>query len=537
MSTKIVNTKRNFKTGPRRPRRGNNKPKPVPQVHYLSRRRSRPASKKGVVAAAQGRVKAYSANRGAIAKAVGFDSKAKRLAMGICNPMSVSNLRFSATPQEACSTGVTALHYLQTEVQPSTASTYTDLTAGVSFVALFRDALRAMVILQPNPSNTPYQYDAVFYSPSSPYSTSYFISGANYDSSSQIHPLWWVFNSAPGTFDPHQGYLFPGATSRGTYVWVDYGASITFTQATADTTAYIDVDIWSYGEDFTDGSPLTFTTSTILTYTPGTTQRNGVYASFTYTNGVAVAGNHISIKLTGAGDVMGHWSVPEAKQHLLYLDLYRVNAASLMVSNCASDLTVNGTIDAAYLEPEKPFMAYTSADKITKIGNNDISRRKFKNGCYAFLKPSNPTDLNYRDGSGFDALSNPTHASFPLEDGSRYLVMLLVTQASGGVSTGLDFYVSFEMNLEFQTTDPWPECHLSNSSYQEYIAAMNLVKTIPMFHDNPLHYADIMSGIRQGYNWARGKRSPIATALAALFPQFGGAAAAGERLLGAMPEW
>ena len=57
-------------------------------------------------------------------------------------------------PVESSETGVVSLHYLQTEVQPSAYGTYSNLTTGTSFLALFRDAFRAMVVFKANPTDT-----------------------------------------------------------------------------------------------------------------------------------------------------------------------------------------------------------------------------------------------------------------------------------------------------------------------------------------------------------------------------------------------
>ena len=92
----------------------------------------------------------------------------------------------------------------------------------------------------------------------------------------------------------------------------------------------------------------------------------------------------------------------------------------------------------------------------------EINRFDYIKGAYRFLKPSETT---YRDG--FDTLGNPSHATFSLEDDSRYIVILVSTQSVAGNSPGLAFYVTFEMNIEFQTTDPWPESYQSNTSFLE----------------------------------------------------------------------
>jgi hypothetical protein len=78
--------------------------------------------------------------------------------------------------------------------------------------------------------------------------------------------------------------------------------------------------------------------------------------------------------------------------------------------------------------------------------------------------------------------------------------------------------------------------HLPPGRFDDFKEALEVLSSIEPFHENPLHWRDITSALKNGFNRVREHWKPITAALAALFPQFSPAIGAGGAFVGSLPE-
>lgn len=210
---------------------------------------------------------------------MGGTALAQRIAAAICLPGTCPNLRVKSSLFDSVPSAVDSLHSLYTIKQPTNLQTYPSMPIGNTFAALFKDPLRSSIVFTPNPNTagTPVTYSYVasfrngtntnaFYTPASTNSTGV---------TQSLEPLYFI---STGVWSPHGNRLYPGLAGNGYYyVWVDYTATVTIVQSSADTSAEL---ICAYYSGKDEILPTLKFSSTTVTYTQALT--TGGYVRFAY---------------------------------------------------------------------------------------------------------------------------------------------------------------------------------------------------------------------------------------------------------------
>lgn len=458
---------------------------------------------------------------------------AKKIAAAICLPGTCPNLRLRESAFDSNYTAVDSLHSLLSIKQPTNLGTYTSMPVGNSFVALFKDPLRSAIVFQPNPNtgSVAQVYSYVGYFRNGANVNSYY-SNINTNATGEVElfePLYFV---SGGAWAPHGTRLYPGSVAGGNlYFWVDYNATVTVVQSSADTSADAIFYIWSGKDELV--SSLKFSTTTV-TFTQALTSGGYIRVAYLSNNATPVATN-LTVTITGSGDVFAHLAVPNVESHYNQLTKTRVNAASILISPIASVLNENGTLSGGFIENAKPWYNYTNSTSVLSLPIGFFDEWSFKLGMYAFVKPSDIAEYSYHEYCTYDA-SGLSKSAFNLESPSRYLVMCGSVDVQSAAALGLEFLLTLNWDLEYQSTDQWFETHKAGSTAYDTMNAVEIVSGIPIFHENPLHWKDITGAIAGGFNFVKKHATKFAKAFSIFMPHLAGPAHLASSFMNSLPE-
>jgi len=198
----------------------------------------------------------------------------------------------------------------------------------------------------------------------------------------------------------------------------------------------------------------TFTASGTYTFTAPSCGYYAVdYTSTGTTSTVTVA---LTVK---AGDCFSHLSLPKAIEHASWLGKARLLASSMLVSNVSSVMNKEGaTIGASITDASTWYKVGTGTGGIRALGElNGSFRGALEKGVYTWLRPGGNSCFDWRECISLDS-GVVVDTTFSLDDGSAYQVFgTETTGLGGGAYPGLDFLVTLNYALEYQSNDPWAE--------------------------------------------------------------------------------
>jgi hypothetical protein len=415
----------------------------------------------------------------------------------------------------AYSTGATALAnpwamYSQTSNGGSaTASAQLARTEGMAFA--FRDVERAFVLYDPNPAGQAYTYGAYFKSQTLGNAPTTNIPAALIPTGTrQLNPCYWAFTGI--AYAPHGPTLYCGAlpgNSALRFTWVDINAVVT---TTVTSVPLLD-SLRQFRYRWDNGQEIFMGYADAAGGGPGVgVARNFVctasaYWRFEYQVIVTATGvidttnayDLTSMSIGGSASVFRHLAMPFLENNYLSVQGTRINAVSLMLTNQASPLYRQGKVVALQSPQDIEWTDYING------GFDEIQRSKMScvlkadNGIYGFLKPTKPADFDFNSHLDCDnGILMDSH--YPLPNNSAYLVMafsIANNAAAAETSTpGQDLYWTVAFGIEYQTADVWRQVGESDISPEMCEKALQQLKEIPQFHENPLHLAAIWQRIK-----------------------------------------
>lgn len=455
---------------------------------------------------------------------------------GFMSPIATVPFRwpFNGADVETVPTAVATLHS-STSVKYPTGFAGTYGATGDWLVWLFRNPLRNMVVL--TNITTSYVYTAQFAKGMNT------VQVWNPAQATDNQPMPIAYLSCPTAGAPHGPLqngvspLFCGgieAMPEANFVWVGVGDTIAITTTGTGTPADYVIATFLANPGSTDPLPsdstlFHFTSLTTQSFTASTTTF-GYYSFAVATTATSTPTWTYALTLTvAAGDVLAHQSLPGALLHPVWFESIRINATSLLVSECASQLNAEGPLEAAFItnSASMPFYKYNSTTAlastvVTYPGNN-------KKGLYMWLKPSGGKALIRRNA--MNVLGSTIQSSnFFLDDGCGFNVAVLSTTATGSSYPGLDFYTTLSSSVEYASTDQWIETEYSPVLTTEALALLQAMNTASCFTENPTHLEMIRSFVGRTGSFLRKHAGTLTTALGAMFPAY----AAPLRLAGMM---
>lgn len=421
-------------------------------------------------------------------------------------------------------TGTVCLHErLPIAYTSGQAGTYSEMDPGAAFIALYRDPLRCAVVFTPNvatdqgnPAATPpvpptyqsYAYDAVFSGKTS------FALPSTMHTGSPI-PIAVSYLKARNAWRPHGDYLYCGTARKNPsldFVYLDKGASVHFSQTYvgSSTADLIGITKWD-GGDCTELSPLTFSggTANFVATQP-------CYLAFSFIPEAYTTTTNVRFYLIGSGDVFAHRSAPGAFEHYNQLQTYRTIGNSILWKDVANELNKNGSIFAGTINDGTPFWNHLTAANITPLG--DSYTGKMVKGLYAFVKPTSQSDFNMKKCMEItDGVLTGSNYYLDSENGLSYSVVRGDVQFAGSnaasVAPGAVYLFVFASCYEYTTNDQWIEREFSEYSWSQGMDALEGISRVPAYHENPLHFSDLVAFGRTLAKFVTKHRATIAHGL------------------------
>lgn len=191
----------------------------------------------------------------------------------------------------------------------------------------------------------------------------------------------------------------------------------------------------------------------------------------------------------------GHFALPQLLNEISKIVEFRVNGASILVSNTSPIIDIQGNIAGGVVPKKKSWMKMakwaTGDNMITPIvALPDKFVGKASKGIYGFIKPSSEESFDYK-AYWTVGPTGITDSKYPIEEEEDFLIVGIVVNQAEGRS----FLVTMDTQLEFTTDSQWKETRIPNFSRNVVDAAMVALRNVPSWHENPTHFKDIANKI------------------------------------------
>jgi len=194
----------------------------------------------------------------------------------------------------------------------------------------------------------------------------------------------------------------------------------------------------------------------------------------------------VSAKLVLSGSVFGHKYIEGLAQIGNSVEALRILGTAFMYSNRTADLYASGECAMAQVPPTTKWQDFLSYPKVTSV--NGYSSFSAKKGIYGWVRPDDLNNFRFRTNySSFDDSGALATFSYPVEPIDSFIVCFIKTGDTTNLNQMGKFY-SFN-DLEFLTNSKWMYLCKPEDDPELYAIALNAVKNLPQFHENPVHLA------------------------------------------------
>jgi len=191
---------------------------------------------------------------------------------------------------------------------------------------------------------------------------------------------------------------------------------------------------------------------------------------------------------------MGHRTMPDFDKWFASAQGIRVMAGSLMLTNNTA-MNFRGGQIAAYQAPVDAYWWEFAATNSAVGSQQGAGQIDADNGMYTWLSPADESDYFMRNEyESFGGYLFDTHYS--MIPNSQYLVMQFYSEDSSTVKfNGL---WTFNFAIEFLTGDVSREVDEPHDDKQDWDAAIEMLKRMPKYAENPMHWGDLLRSISTG---------------------------------------
>lgn len=448
-------------------------------------------------------------------------SRAAMMAMCLANPIQYPPIRW---PDDYLSgaTSVAKPYAVNSATFSGTgiADVARPIKAGSFVACLSRNPLRSLIQYTLNDSSLVYLANFVFLNQQSiGLNTTLSIGSPSANFMGYDVPVAYLQDAHWGNtsyFHPHGQFVYAGEHKGKRGFWVDAttinNASIVYTaSATVDFNLYM-----LQGGDWELVSNVQSNSSTVGIASYG-------YYAIQLNN---ASGNpfHFSAIISGSANSFGHFAMPGIDGKLSSIADIRVNSASLMLSCAASALNAAGTVAGVQLKPGQAWMDVfgQNPDPVTQLMENlgGDSARQFplSQGIYGFHKPCSEHAFEMKPITRYNNYGAVGY-TYPLIDPDGWLAVAAQTNLVDTSYPGGDMYLTAVWGVEFLSTDPWYGSDTVQFTTEEFQLAVRLLRDVEQWHENPIHFAAILSAIRSGLKVVLPFASTIAKTLGVILPK------------------
>jgi hypothetical protein len=360
----------------------------------------------------------------------------------------------------------------------------------------FRDCERASVQYLQNSAGAAKQYQCVFKG-----SIGQIPSIANpVNLGPTLQPVAIVYATSLNLYSPHGPTLYAGIAkgSDRRFIWCDSGDTLVV-NVTVASAVTVQTAVDYYGSNglfadynIVDNAFVGAGTASITVKTaamPGGYYGLGIAAPLVADYGSVTIN---SIIIAGSGSCWAHQPIPGFEYNVESVQGARIIGASTMFTNTAAMLNLGGQCAMYQSAESEEWQSYAITNLYSVLaGLNDSKAFNMANGIYGFLKPTQTEDFDYKchltinNGLVVDSF-------YPVDNSGSFLVMV----ANCPSAAGCIGYVTLRDSVEYLTLDVWRETKYAEVNSVVYSRALETLKMLPQFHENPLHLSDLWSGIK-----------------------------------------
>jgi hypothetical protein len=367
---------------------------------------------------------------------------------------------------------------------------------------VFRDPLRFAVVYYPSaPAQTIYRA-LVDVAASEP--TSLFDSPLA--SEIRLNIAQWNWLSGSDQFKPNGDVLYTGKAPNDnrSFVWLDAGTEIAWGgNGTPGSHYQLHIDYFDGANIIED-----FASADVVCAAGGTFGVGGTVGE--NTGGVdwsAVPAGYYSPWISSATDIatsttlqfviaegqstFGHQCLPDLEKNVKSVESVRMIGVSGMYSNTEAPLERQGKISAKQMPEGTQWQSFVSqTNSIASLaGSVQVEAQK---GLYGFLKPTKELDFTKKAPLFIDNAGNLRGSHYDIVSDSAFLAFRVsITNVDGR-----DGFWTFGSSLEFTTLDTWRPLDVARIPRAVYSGALEKIRYLQQFHENPSHLSAIWNGIK-----------------------------------------
>ncbi len=306
---------------------------------------------------------------------------------------------------------------------------------------------------------------------------------------------------AASTYQPHGPALFAGSVSlvpRGRFFWFDVGTTFDVTVTSSQTGGVsVECDYWGprgFASNYID-SQIALTAGTPQLFHLKLVNQPSGYYSLRIRNATGVDNVTFTVSamtISVKSSVFCHLASPSLWATVGNIKSIRVLAHSLKMTNTAALISRSGRIAIRQTENGSNWQTYIQADSWSHlVKESDTSNFEAATGCYGFLKPTQPQDLNLLVNHRIDDQYNIVDSFWPIDTTLASIVMVTKVADASAAS----FVLTERINLEFETVNQFYDTEIAVAEDRVFNNAVNLIRNVPQFYENPLHMGEILNKI------------------------------------------
>jgi len=350
-------------------------------------------------------------------------------------------------------------------------------------------------------------------------------------------PVRMAYAVAQSPYQPHTGVLWCGTDPKegdgSPFIWIDGGSTVrlSWTDNSSDETQSFCLDKWSpasvspssyqvtipdptpevkllrkklqeqaakapekEGKSSGSGKPVLAVPGTVSV----TVLVSGYYRMrFDPFANPSDAINGLSILITSTGYCNAHRPIPQIQGNLNKASTCRISAASILLTNTSSELNKSGSAFILQSSPAIDWVEWATTRKVSASAN--VFQSLLEKGIYGWLRPTQATDLSYRNDADITQSGVIAASYFQLRPDSAYLVV----QGQMANDTSVDAFsgiLTTAFAVEYPTDDVWVETDIPRAPVGIYEEAFAHLRNVPQFHENPLHIANLVRSIGKVVN-------------------------------------
>jgi hypothetical protein len=433
-------------------------------------------------------------------------SVAEAIAASICLPDEFPPVRVS----DSYTCNPTALAKVSTEIKLNWSGASTgSVPEDDALVFMFRDALRWLVVYDPNISGQSYQYNWQQFggvtSFNGPGGIPWFV------------PVCAATVDPTSTWAPHGGTMFAGDADGVGYMWVDADVAINLTDVGTVENGTVYIWLFDQGQQIYYDEQV-FPGNTSIAYTPTI---SGYFAIQILFPGSA---HQVTINTQDAvgQPVWRHIAVPDVDSNLHRVQSLCLSASSILWRNTASYDNAQGDVGGVIIGPSMEWWTLIGQGSASYNGLASLFPNGWKSffaakGLYAYLKPSDEEDIEFKSNFKSFPQGQWAFARFNLRNSSNYAALAM----SVSLDAGRDTLLRAAAHIQYESNDCWADTRVPEANVDDWLSAVKMTANVPNITENPVHVKDIIQAIGKVgliVNNVQQRVAPYVGAAASLIP-------------------